>query len=172
MKKKNEGRNLSEEEIEGYILASKVSVWKRNIHYILFFTSKRMIAAKVGGQREELTLIADAFAFARKAEELKDISTESILRADIDNFEIPYSDVINIEIKKAGWKERLMSNVPALSPIGILRMTIKGKEEQKFYITRTERMDPSWPSGLRPQGLEDCIKIVNSILPDKLSAKG
>jgi hypothetical protein len=164
-------QSLSEEKIEGYILAGKVFVRKRNIHYILFFTSERLIAAKVGGQHEELTLIADSCAFARKAEELKDVSIESILKADKDNFEIPYTDITDIEIKKAGWKERLMSNVPALIPIGTMRIRIRDKEEQKFHITRTERMDPSSPSGSRPQVLEDCINIVCSVLSDKLSVK-
>lgn len=155
------------EEVKDYFLAEKIFGLKSNIRYVLFFTARRLIAAKIGGQLKDILGPVALKEYAEKAEELKQVSQESILKADKDNFEIPYSDITNIEIKKAGWKDRLKTDMR-----GIGTITIKGKEEQKLQITQAFRIDPSAPSGLRPQRLEDCINVVRSVLSNKLSVKG
>ncbi|MGF3573731.1 MAG: hypothetical protein ACQXXG_09990 [Candidatus Bathyarchaeia archaeon] len=154
------------EEIKGYFLAEKVFWSKSNIHYALFFTSKRSVAAKVGGQLKDFLGPVAMEEYARKAEALKEVSIESILKADKDNFEIPYTDITHIEVKKAGWKDKLITEMRTIGT-----MTIKGKEEHKFQITRAFIVDPSSPTGLKPQKLEDCIKVIRSVLSDKLSAE-
>jgi type IV secretory pathway TrbF-like protein len=154
---------LEKEEIKGYILADKFS-WKPNIHFALFFTLKRLIVAKVGALFKDFVASAE---YAKKAEELKEVSIESILKADKDNFEIPYTDITDIEIKKAGWKDKLVADFVT---IGTLTIKIKDKKGQKFNITKL-RIDPSAPSKVKPQKLEDCINVVRSVLSDKLSVK-
>jgi hypothetical protein len=155
------------EEIEGYIIAGKMFALKPGIYYALFFTSKRLIAAKVGGQLKDLLGPIALKEYAEKAEELKKVSIESILKADKDNFEIPYIDITSIEVEKAGWKDKLVSDFRSVGTI-----TIKGKEEHRFQIATALRIDPSTPSGWKPQKLEDCINVVRSALSDKLSVKG
>ena len=145
------------EGVKGYILADKIFAWKPNVHYALLFTSDRMIVAKVGGQ-----LTIDLGAFAKKAEELKEVSLESILKADKNNFEIPYSDIVNIEIKKSGWKDKIVANrlVPGV-------ITVKGKEEHKFVIAQIK----AEASKFKPQKFQECVDLLRSILPSKLSVK-
>ena len=150
------------EELKGYILADKIFAWKPNIHYALLFTSDKMIAAKVGGQAKEFMLMIDPGAFAKKAEELKDVSLESILKADKDNFEIPYSDIVNIEIKKSGWKDKIAANRPVPGVI-----TVKGKEEHKFLIAQIKAEALKF----KPQKFQECADLLRSILPSKLSIK-
>lgn len=154
------------EEIKGHIMAGKMFALKPGTYYALFFTSRRLIAAKVGGQLKDMLGPVALREYAEKAEELKEVSIESVLKADKDNFEIPYTDITHIEVKKAGWKDKLVSDMRTIGTI-----TIKEKEEHKFQITRAFIVDPSSPTGLKPQKLEDCIKVIRSVLSDKLSVE-
>jgi hypothetical protein len=151
------------EDVKGYILADKIFAWKPNIHYALFFTSNRIVAAKIGGQLKEFALFVDLGVFAKKAEELKDVSIESLLKADKDNFEIPYSEITKAEIRKAGWKDKLAASrfvVPGI-------ITIMGKEEHKFLIAQI-RIEGS---NYRPQKFEECVDLLRSVLSSKVSIK-
>jgi len=150
------------EDVKGYILADKIFAWKPNIHYALFFTSNRLAVAKIGGQLKELASIVDLGVFAKKAEELKDVSIEGLLKADKDNFEIPYSEMTNVEIRKAGWKDKLAASRPVP---GII--TIMGKEEHKFLIAQITIEGSKY----RTQKFEECVDLLRSVLSSKVSVK-
>lgn len=147
------------EVVKRYILADKIFAWKPNIHYALFFTSNRLAVAKIGGQLKELGGFG---VFAKKAEELRDVSIESLLKADKDNFEIPYSEITKVEIRKAGWKDKLAASRPVP---GII--TITGKEEHKFLIAQI-RIEGS---EYRAQKFEECVDLLRSVLSSKVSVK-
>lgn len=150
------------EDIKAYILADKIFAWKPNIHYALFFTSNRLAVAKIGGQLKELASIVDLGMFAKKAEELRDVSIESLLRADKDNFEIPYSEISKVEIRKAGWKDKLAASrlVPGI-------ITIMGKEEHKFLIAQVTIEGSKY----RTQKFEECVDLLRSVLSSTVSVK-
>lgn len=150
------------EDVKGYILADEIFAWKPNIHYALLFTSNRLVAAKIGGQLKELASILDLGMFAKKAEELKDVSIESLLRADKDNFEIPYSEMTKVEIRKAGWKDKLAASRPVPGIIAIM-----GKEEHKFLIAQIKIE----VSKYTPQRFEECVDLLRSVLSSRLSVK-
>lgn len=149
------------EDVKGYILADKIFAWKPNIHYALFFTSNRLAVAKIEGQLKELAFFDFGF-FAKKAEELRDVSIESLLKADKDNFEIPYSEITKVEIRKAGWKDKLAAS---RSLPGII--TIVGKEEHKFLIAQLAIEGSKY----RPQKFEECVDLLRSVLSSKVSVK-
>lgn len=150
------------EDVKGYILADEIFAWKPNIHYALFFTSNRLAVAKIGGQLKELASIVDLGMFAKKAEELRDVSIESLLKAHKDNFEIPYSEITKVEIRKAGWKDKLAASRPVP---GII--TIVGKEEHKFLIAQLAIEGSKY----RTQKFEECVDLLRSVLSSKVSAK-
>lgn len=150
------------EDVKGYILADKIFAWKPNIHYALFFTSNRLAVAKIGGQLKELASIVDLGMFAKKAEELRDVSIESLLKADKDNFEIPYSEITKVEVREAGWKDKFAASRPVP---GII--TIMGKEEHKFLIAQLAIEGSKY----RTQKFEECVDLLRSVLSSKVSVK-
>lgn len=90
----------------------------------------------------------------KEAEAMQKASMKSILEADKDNFEIPYSEITRLEINKPTLGARFMSDTGSIT--GVVK--IVGKNEQKFQIV----------SG---QNFEDCVNIVRSVLSDKLVVK-
>lgn len=121
--------------------------------FLLCFTPKGIIAAKAGGSGMGTTMAFGAIGTAvrqhaagKKVEELKELSAESLLTSDKANFEIPYSDVTKVEMKKGG----IMTN-------SMLRVSTP-KEEYKFHITEKKLFD-------------DQVNLIRSVLPDKLSMK-
>jgi len=156
---------LSEEEIKGSFRVEKVRWSKSNIYYALLFTPKRLVAAKIGTQTKKMVGLALGGVLGyylagrgdkekKEAEALQKASIKSILEADKDNFEIPYSEITRFEINKPTLGSRLMSDTGSIT--GVIK--IIGKNEQKFRI----------PSG---QNFEDCVNIARSVLPDKLVVK-
>jgi hypothetical protein len=87
---------------------------------------------------------------------------ESLLKADKENFEISYSDIINVEIMKAGWRDKLKTGRPVPGLI-----TIKGREEPQFQIAQIRMSN----SKFKPQKLQGCVDLLRSVLSDKLSVK-
>lgn len=81
-------------------------------YYDLYFTSNRMIAAKTAspiGWFIAFGAIVGAIGAGiakltakKRSEQLKNLSAESIFKADKKNFEIPYAEITKVEMKKAG----------------------------------------------------------------------
>jgi hypothetical protein len=70
----------------------------------LVFTTKRLIAAK---QKMRLGKLYDPdyvvlYASARERLKMKEVSAESILEADAENLEMPYSSIAVVEVKPRG----------------------------------------------------------------------
>ena len=87
----------------------KGSRWGGIKRYALIFTSNRVIVAKLA---DFLTIFAGALGtvgsliddlVSKKPSDLAGMSIEDILKADKDNYAIPHSDIIKVEIKKKGF---------------------------------------------------------------------
>lgn len=78
------------------------------VDYDLFFTEKRIVAAKTGstaGWGALIGVLGQLIAMhysKKKSEQLSKLSIESIMTADKKNFEINYTDIVNAEVKKPG----------------------------------------------------------------------
>lgn len=156
--------SMSGEEIKGSFRATKILFWKSNIYYAFLFTPEKLVAAKIGTDKERAIgfvlggvlgyYLAGRGDQNKKVEAMQKVSIKSILEADKDNFEIPYSEIKRFEIGKPTLGARLISDSPSIA--GVVK--IVGKDEQEFRI----------PSG---QNFEECVNIVRSVLPDKLVVK-
>ena len=111
-------------------------------YYDLCFTSNRMIAAKIGSTFG-IIIITDYLAM-KKSEKLKKISIESILKADKKNFEIPYTEITKVEMKK-----------PRALSVYIRIFTHTKKYKFKFLNPGKKEFDAH-------------ESLVRSVLPDKL----
>ena len=133
-------------EILGSISVRKESIVKAllkspyAVKYIeLFFTPNRLIVAKTAGGWKTGGIAGIPFA-KRNAKKLSLLSPEAILKADEKNFAIPYSDIIEVEMKK-----------------GILSGKIKiftGTKKYEFNIEKRK--------------FENHLNFVRSVLPGKL----
>jgi len=122
-----------------------------NYKYNLFFTSIRVIVAKIRGPHDDLAWLLSPVAGVvadkllkpeeRRKDRLRGMSAEAILKADKSNFAIPYSEITRVEMKKFGTRR-------------IMRILTDTKEH-KFVVNR-DRFD-------------EYVNIVRSILPDKIS---
>lgn len=122
--------------------------------YALVFYPERLIAAKLGGVLG--TTIGHSFGItglaiynrtmSKKAEKLKDITMDEILKADRDNFMIPYQDITKVEMKKGGM----------LSPTKFTFLTAGNKFT--FNLLNKEKFN-------------DCVELIKSILPSKADTK-
>ena len=119
--------------------------------YALVFSSDCVVAVKIGGilgttlgyyfGTVGLTLYDRRLS--KKADELRDVSLDEVLRADKDNFMIPYQDITKVEMKKGG----------ILSPTKITFFT----KDRKYTFNLLKR-----------KIFDDCVELIKSILPDKV----
>lgn len=118
--------------------------------YAIVFYLESLVAAKLGGVLG--TTIGHSFGItglaiynrnmSKKAEKLKDIPIDEVLRADRDNFMIPYQDITKVEMKKGGM----------LSPTKFTFITA----DDKFTFNLLDR-----------EKFNDCVELIKSILPNK-----
>jgi len=122
--------------------------------YALVFSSESFIAAKLGGVLG--TTLGYSFGITglaiynrsrnKKAEKLKDISADEILKADSDNFMIPYQDIVKVEMKKGGM----------LSPTKFTFFT----KEKKYAFNLLDK-----------KTFKECVDLIQSILQDRVIIK-
>lgn len=112
----------------------------------LYFTSNRVIVAKLGGQALSMAFgvfgaLAESRMRAKKKEQLSKLSPESVLTADKKNFAIPYSEITKVEFfkKMLGRKIRI----------------IAGAKKHEFGLSK-------------PKELESYVNSLRPILADKL----
>ncbi|MFX0117440.1 MAG: hypothetical protein ACFFB3_23030 [Candidatus Hodarchaeota archaeon] len=116
----------------------------------LYFTSGRVIVAKIGGSGllglfGAAGVAAEAYRQKKKKEELEQLSPESILTADKKNFAIPYSDIIRVEMKK-----------PGRFSAAKIDFVTNGKTHKFILLQKKESFD-------------NFTNLVRSVLPDQLS---
>lgn len=76
--------------------------------YDLFFTPQRVVVAKTGNSLMWAALLGAigqaiaAHMSKKRSEQLRDLTIESILSADRQNFHIAYEDVVRAQVKKPG----------------------------------------------------------------------
>jgi hypothetical protein len=129
-------------------ITGKFSVVIRYDKKILFFTSKRLILAKLS---EDWTPYVPGGFWIRRDQESKtrealwqsSILPEDILKKDAANFAISYSDIEKVEVKK-----------PGIMSLGI------------FKVITNER---THNLGVRNNTFDDLMKLMRSTLADKLS---
>ena len=120
--------------------------------YALVFSSESVVAAKIGGVLGATLgyyfgttgLAIYNRSLSKRADELKDISIDEILKADKDNFMIPYRDITKVEMKKGGM----------LSPTRVTFLT----KDKKYTFNLLKR-----------KTFNDCVDLIKSILPDKVA---
>ena len=82
--------------------------------FALVFTSERILVAKITGTLGvalsglsgvvgELERMALNRKVKEKSEKFTSVSVEDILKADKDNYAIPYSEILKVEMKKGGF---------------------------------------------------------------------
>jgi len=152
-------------QLTGAFRVTKVKMFGGNVQYAALFLKDKVIFAKIGGQFSDplwgalvgLTVGGAVGAMVgqkigqrtvtkkqeKKTDVLKNLSEEKILKADKNNFEVLYSDVSNIEIKKSSTG----INGPRTGTLGL------GKN--KFDITFGQKY-------------EDCEKIIKKVLGKKV----
>ena len=113
----------------------------------LHFTSNRVIVAKLGGQALSMAFgvfgaLAESRMRAKKKEQLKKLSPESILTADKKNFAIPYTEVTKVEMSKGFLG-------------GKVKITVGAKKHQ-FKLSK-------------PKEFQSYVNVLQPILSDKLS---
>jgi len=113
----------------------------------LYFTSNRVIIAKLGGQALSMAFgvfgaLAESRMRAKKKEQLSKLSPESILTADKKNFAIPYTEVTKVEL----FKKMLGRKV---------RITV-GAKKHEFSLSK-------------PKEFENYVNVLQPLLGDKLT---
>lgn len=100
---------MTEEEILGVFVAEEQRKKLRPAFRChLFFTNNRLIVTKREALKEFASFFAGGFAGywlaiqsdKKKAEKIKELSPDEILKADKENYEIPYSEISKVELKK------------------------------------------------------------------------
>lgn len=160
------------EEVLGIFVIEKIRVLKSNISYGLLLTSDRLVAAKLGSLKSlsvivyvkiygaALVGLAAALRQGKKIQKIPEIpgladiggklmlDPQTVLAADKNNFELPYSYITKVEMKKGGFS-------PAHG-VRAGKMVISTHEtKQEFEI-------------ISGQKFEDCVNVVRSVLPNKL----
>ena len=129
----------------------------------LFFSSNRLIVAKTVGGKWRFALAsfgvwgedaADSRA-KQKAEKLRELSPESILKADKNNFAIPYSDITKVEMKKGGRMRG--SKLKVFTDTKKYDFRIFSKRALAGFVYREHKE------------IEDQVNLVRSVLSDRLS---
>ena len=100
---------MTEEEVLGVLAAEEQRKKLRPAFRChLFFTNTRLIVTKRGALKELVGLLSgglDGYWEAmqsdqKKAEKIAELSPDEILRSDGENYEIPYSQISKVELKK------------------------------------------------------------------------
>ena len=152
-----------DEEILGFVDGVKYGsgpAWSKKAAktYQLFFTSNRAIAAKTGGGfLKSLSLtgglvgvgLLDAFKDKEKAEELSKLSPDEVKASDEVNFDIPYSDVVKVEVKKPG----------LFNPVGSIIIHTTAKKFQFNQQSASKEIFVRY------------IELINAALPGKYVGK-
>lgn len=112
----------------------------------LYFTSNRVIVAKVGGQALSMAFgiagaLAESRMQAKKKEQLSKLTPESILTADKKNFAIPYTEITKVELFKKMFGRKI-------------RIIVGGKKHE-FSLGK-------------PKELESYVNTLRPVLADKL----
>ncbi len=157
---------MSEEVIGSFVVDKMRSwMWKSLLYpkgFTFVFTRNRLIGAKLGA-KFILTDRKTRKMFDRiSMEGHKEGSLESILKADKDNFEIPYSDIKKIEMKKADIADNLWS----AHRTGYTK-TYAGTLEI-HTLSKKDRFEICSQLG---QDFEQCVEVVRLVLPEKLVIK-
>ena len=115
---------------------------------LLFFTTERVVVAKIGTLKS--FLVGGALGVAikkhkgvKKYEQLGDVPPEDILGNDKNNFEIRYDKITSVEMKK-----------PSMLLRGYISLSTLEKE-YKFWMTKKKEF-------------KDQLKLVRSVLPVKI----
>lgn len=114
----------------------------------LYFTSNRVIVAKLGGMGLTLAFgvlgaLAESRMRAKKEEQLSKLSPQSILTADKKNFEIPYTEVSKVEMSKGFLGSKI-------------RIITVGAKKHQFKLSK-------------PKEFQSYVNVLQPILSDKLS---
>ena len=153
-------------EVLGSFVIEKIPIFTVNIPYRLFLTSDSFVALKFESVKEALLVIAGtdvAETLAglaitlRQGKEIPGLAErdgkllvipQTVLAADTDNFELPYSHITKIEMKKGGFSGSHWTRAG--------KMVISThQKKQKFEISNGQKF-------------EDCMNIVHSVVPDNL----
>lgn len=140
---------------EGEEILGIFPVWMQRSSWIqkdfrrLVFTTKRLIAAK---QKLRLGKLYDpdyvvSYASARERLKMKEVSAESILKADAENLEIPYSSITVVDVRPRG------ENLPI-----------------EFDIYMGNLDVPKYKTGIpiKYKYHDAFMKLLHEILPDKI----
>ncbi len=131
-------------------------------HRMLYFTPNRVIVAKTGGSAGWLFgaigAAAEAYRETKKREELKKLSPESVLKADKNNFAIPYSSILRVEMKKKG----------IFGSICVIADQKFGRDMKKKKDKTIGRDVYRYEKRIAKKGFEDCVDCVRSVLPEKV----
>jgi len=128
----------------------KGSAWGGAKKFALVFTSDRIIVAKLAGF---LAILGGAIGgigglydrvVSKKPEELAGMTLEDILKEDKDNYALPYSEMVKVEMKRGGFTS---------SP-GVFFNTAKKKHVFVFS---------------KEDGYNRCLSLVRATMPDKAS---
>ena len=145
------------EEIIGVTGGASLGSGFRSKIYYLLFTSSRVIVAKGGsGFMQSLgffsgspgLILGSALKDKKKSEELSKLSPGEVLASDKDNFEIPYSDVTKVEVKKPGF----------FSPAGSIIIHTPAKKH---------RFNETAPGEI----FDRYIELIKTVLPGKYAGK-
>jgi len=105
-----EGEKVSESKAEQIIDSFFVidrKLKKSSLLQGMFFTSNRLIIAYLNNQLSKPTIISTLFRYwepynhrynVKKFEEIRTLSPDFILRENENNFSIPYSDIVQVDI--------------------------------------------------------------------------
>ena len=141
------------EEVFGCFGIQRVRALAPNINYILLLTSDRLVAAKFGSVKDSLS------AFGMEIPKIPGLAevggkimldTQTALAADKNNFELSYSYITKVEMKK---------NCISFSDMG-------GALADKMVIFTHEKKQGF--EIIRGQEFEDCVNLVRSVLSDKV----
>jgi hypothetical protein len=144
------GENVNEQIFGNTEVSYIRSIWSGNEKDILFFTSKRLIVAKISSTWSHyvggaIPLIIERYQEKKKKEKLGEILPDDVLEMDKKNIAIPYSDIERVEVKKPGT---------------ISAATVK-------VITR----EKTHQFGVRKNLFEDFMRLTSLVLVDKLAIK-
>lgn len=142
---------------------------KLNIYYMFFFTSDSLVAVKTGTQNvlDELERVPDSVfipSWLADMEAKLSLDSQSVLATDKHNFEIPYSDISEVKMKKSwfgffGWRE---GKITIFMPEKKLQFDIASLIPSQLSLAQLEL---NYPLGWK---FSDCINIVRSVLPNIL----
>jgi len=154
------------EEVLGSFVIETMPILTTNIPYRLFMTPDRFVAVKFESVEEALLVTVDGNVREdlpeqtiklRQGQETPGVTerdgklqilSQTVLDANTDNFELTYSHIINIKMKKGGFSRLQWTKVGRM-----LISTYQNKH--KFKISNG-------------QIFEDCLIAVHSALPDDL----